>query len=367
LQSLEQADLLVSPRQVESVLQRQLDYVAFYPSPDGKTVVLSVCTNINLPDCGGSRYIAPITLGEIVAITLRGPFPLIWSPDQSQIMGSCSEGYNVNLCILDRDGSNQKTLVKNAVPLSWSPNGELIYFKQQNQERLWHIQSDGSVKEALPTEYLNDLAQDDIGSIDDLAFSPNEETTIIAARYYAKPDCAWGKASEGQLVLYRADATLENGAVLTRTAITDVQYDACASQVSIDGWSPDGSTILVRWECASGRGPCGQGHYFTTWLAINVQTGALSWKRTDLGGYDPNWRTSLDSDLKDDPAREIDEVVCGWSSDSSLVTLMSTKEEIVNSTVRIPTYLNLYRMGQDAPAAQIQIKQRLVDCPIFIR
>ena len=164
--------------------------------------------------------------------TCFGP-TLEWSPDgkrilfQTSTLSSNNPIENVDILIMDADGSNKKQLTNYSgydMNPKWSPDGKKLAYRSGNLSNLdiWTMNPDGSDKKQLTTGAL----------VTDFDWSPDGRKIAYVAWLTKDP-----KAKE----IWIMDADGSNKELLLR-----VLYNPYSVGISL-AWSPDGSKIALDY------------------------------------------------------------------------------------------------------------------------
>ncbi|MGB8981349.1 MAG: hypothetical protein WCC12_05705 [Anaerolineales bacterium] len=112
-------------------------------SPDGKQIAFA-------SSLGEGIYVIDVTGANLRLLTEKKPSGSLdvlpdWSPDGKQIIfqRTLAQG-NIEIHIMNSDGSNERTILGQAGRPKWSPAGDLIAFKSRIDNALYLINSDGS-------------------------------------------------------------------------------------------------------------------------------------------------------------------------------------------------------------------------------
>jgi Tol biopolymer transport system component len=145
-----------------------------------------------------------------------------WSLDGKQIAYSLTTDRRVDIYSVNIDGTNQKELLKEAMCLSWNPNGQQYIFNRGNIPQIMKMNADGS--NINPFFASGNTFRIDLFPV----WSPDGNRLL-----FTKPSAQKGSSSMNYEIFTASD-TGENEKQLTNYSGMDMAYS----------WSPDGKQIV---------------------------------------------------------------------------------------------------------------------------
>lgn len=221
--------LVLDRKVIEERLGKPLVRVFFFPSPDGKMILVRASTSMSMdgPD-SCENYLVNSELTEWIPLLDSSAFTSawIWAPDSSKLLGSIFSSNEVDLLIVNKDGSNLQELSKNGYRPSWSKDKSTIFW----------------IEAGKPVKY-------NLDSGEKIILDPNISSEFINAGPRKVSDIS--VSPFGDWLIYITD---KNVSILTKYDLTegkviiDGSSDSCKGKYpsQVIAWSPDGKYFLVR-------------------------------------------------------------------------------------------------------------------------